>query len=105
MIETSLPVRNASYKRLIPSRSFAAVSLLEYGGLNPILPFLGGRSDAARRVVILPFALPVDAHVGANDGRWRGIATESPPMPTVGAGSSQREDSPAHPATRCAHRA
>ena len=25
VIETSLPVRNASYKRLIPSRSFAAV--------------------------------------------------------------------------------
>ena len=24
-------------------------SFLEYGGLNPILPFLGGRSDAARR--------------------------------------------------------
>ena len=77
----------------------------EYGGLNPILPFLGGRSDAACRVVILPFALPVDAHVVANDGRWRCIATVSSPMPTVGAGSSQREDSPAHPATRCAHRA
>ena len=28
------------------------VSLLEYGGLKPILPFLGGRSDAACRVVI-----------------------------------------------------
>ena len=27
-------------------------SLLEYGGLNPILTFLGGRSDAACRVVI-----------------------------------------------------
>ena len=31
---------------------FAAVSLLEYDGLQPILPFLGGRSDAACRVVI-----------------------------------------------------
>ena len=32
-------------------RACAAVSFLEYGGLKPILPFLGGRSDAARRVV------------------------------------------------------
>ena len=94
VIETSLPVRNASYKRL-PPPVFRRVPFWEYGGLNPIRPFLGGRSDAARRVVILPFAVPVDAHVGANDGRWRCIATESPPMPTVGAGSSQREDSPA----------
>ena len=31
---------------------FAAVSLLEYDGLQPILPFLGGCSDAACRVVI-----------------------------------------------------
>jgi len=29
-------------------------SLLEYGGLEPILPFLGGRSDAACRVVAPP---------------------------------------------------
>ncbi len=48
---------------------FAAVSLLEYGGLKPILPFLGGRSDAARRVVIHLYAIPVDPLVGANDGR------------------------------------
>ena len=54
MIETSLPVRNASYKRLTPYGPFAAVSLLEYGGLNHILPFLGVRSDAACRVVIRP---------------------------------------------------
>ena len=33
-------------------RACAAVSFLEYGGLKPILPFLGGRSDAACRVVI-----------------------------------------------------
>ena len=32
-----------------PYRAIAAVSLLECGGLKPILPFLGGRSDAARR--------------------------------------------------------
>ncbi len=39
-------------KSLTPYGPFAAGSLLEYGGLNPILPFLGGRSDAACRVVI-----------------------------------------------------
>ena len=43
------PITN---KRLNPYGSFAAVSLLEYGGLKPILPFLEGRSDAACRVVI-----------------------------------------------------
>ena len=41
-----------THKRLNPYGSFAAVSLLEYGGLKPILPFLEGRSDAACRVVI-----------------------------------------------------
>ena len=35
-----------------PYRPFAAVSLLEYGGLKPILPFHGVRSDAACRVVV-----------------------------------------------------
>ena len=33
-------------------RGFWEGSLLKYGGLKPILPFLGGRSDAACRVVI-----------------------------------------------------
>ena len=33
-------------------------SLLEYGGLKPILPFFEGRSDAACRVVIWPSRLP-----------------------------------------------
>ena len=37
-------------KSLTPYGPFAAVSLLECGGLKPILPFLGGRSDAACRV-------------------------------------------------------
>ena len=35
-----------------PYGSFAAISLLEYGGLKPILTFLEGRSDAACRVVV-----------------------------------------------------
>ena len=39
-------------KRLTPYGSFAAVSLLEYGGFKSILPCLGGRSDAACRVVV-----------------------------------------------------
>ena len=39
-------------KSLTPYGPFAAGSLLEYGGLNPILPFLGGRSDAACHVVV-----------------------------------------------------
>ena len=95
-----------SPERLIPYGPFAADSLLEYDGLKPILPFLGGRSGTACRVVILPFAGPVDAHVVTNDGRWQCIGTESPPMPTVGAGSSQREDSPAHPPpSPCAYHA
>ena len=53
------PITN---KRLNPYGSFAAVSLSEYGGLNPILPFLEGRSDAACRVVIPLYAVSIDAH-------------------------------------------
>ncbi len=34
-------------KSLTPYGPFAAFSLLECGGLDPILPCLGGRSDAA----------------------------------------------------------
>ena len=59
LIKTYLPVRRGSYKRLNLSGPFAAVSLLEYGGLNPILPILRGRSDAARRVVIRLCAIPM----------------------------------------------
>jgi|GEM_PF-3221947 len=36
-----------------PYGPFAAVPLLEYGGLKPILPFLGVRSGAACRVVVI----------------------------------------------------
>ena len=88
-------------KRLNPYGPFSADSLLEYGGLKPILPFLEGCSDAACCIVIFLCAIPIYAHMGANDGRWQSPATISPQMPTVGAGSSQREDSPAHlpPAT------
>ena len=73
--------------------------------LPPRIPPPMSRVDSTttRRAASLsshsPF--PIYAHLGANDGRWRCIATESPPMPTVGAGSSQREDSPAHLSTIC----
>ena len=89
LIEISLPVRRENPPPIEPLPGLSPRSLLEYGGLNPILPFLGGRSDAARRVVIwtsslpsmgilrflqrriviLPFAIPVDPPMGANDGR------------------------------------
>ena len=91
LIETDLRARSENPPELNPYGLFAAVSLLEYGGLKPILPFLGGRSDTARRVVIPLYAISVYARMGINDGRW-----QCPAMPTVGAGSSQREDSPAH---------
>ena len=56
---------------------FAAVSLLEYGGLQPILPFLGGCSDAACRVVMKT--------VGLMGGRWAGESSRyEDPAPTVG---------------------
>ena len=83
-------------KRLNSCGPFAGFSLLEYSGLNPIPPFPGGRSDAACRVVILPFVAPVDAYVGVHDGRCGIPRNDLLAMPTVGAGSSQREDSPAH---------
>ena len=61
---------------------FAAVSLLEYDGLQPILPFLGGCSDAACRVVMKTVGF-------MGGGAWgRGWAGESSrcedPAPTVG---------------------
>ena len=52
MIERGLPDGKEDPKKIDPYGPFAAVSLLEYGGLKPILPCLGGRSDAARRVVV-----------------------------------------------------
>ena len=60
------------------------VSLLEFGGLKPIRPFLRGRSDAACRVVIKN----VGFLGGGAGGMWRGWAGESSrcedPAPTVG---------------------
>ena len=87
MIETYLRARRENPpKKIEHIRAFCRGLFLEYGGLKSILPFLEGRSDAARRVVILPFAVPVDAHAGANDGRCRIRRIRLPAMPTVGAG-------------------
>ena len=43
--------------------------LLKYGDLNHILPLSEGRSDAACRVVIPPFALPIDSRINLQDAR------------------------------------
>ena len=61
LIETFFIARGESplHKRLNPCGAFGRVPLLEYGGLKPILPLLGGRSDAACRVVIRLHAVPV----------------------------------------------
>ena len=64
--------------------------------MPPPMEIYGFYNAATRRVVILLFAVPVDAHVGANGGRYGIPRNDLPAMPTVGAGSSQREDSPAH---------
>ena len=59
LIETYLHARRENPpKRLNPYGPFTAIPFWEYGGLKPILPFLGGRSDAACRVVIPPSRLP-----------------------------------------------
>ena len=67
-----------------PYETFTVVSPLVPGGLNPILPFLRGRSDAACRVVIKNVGLMG----GGAWGMWRGWAGESlrceDPAPTVG---------------------
>ena len=48
---------------------------MEYGGLKPILPFLEGRSDAARRVVIrLHASHPWGPHGFHNDAAREGWA-------------------------------
>ena len=53
LIETDLRARRENPpKKIAPYGTFAAVSLLDYGGLNPILPFPRGRSDTACRVVV-----------------------------------------------------
>ena len=83
---------------------------MECGGLKPILPIPEGRSDAACRVVICLHAVPVYNRTPPTGTVWLAIRTQwhprvgrrmmvgavYPAMPPVGAGSSQREDSPAH---------
>ena len=55
LIRTHLPEEPL---KIDPLQAFRRGSLLEYGDFNPILPFLEGRSDAARRIVIPPSRLP-----------------------------------------------
>ena len=71
LIEISLPARRENPPQLNPCRAFRRGSLLEYGGLKPILPFLEGRSDAARRVVIPPSRLPPRRLYGFHYGAAR----------------------------------
>ena len=97
LIENDLRARRENLSRKIaPLRSFCRGSPFGIRRFKSILPFLGGRSDAARRVVTPPSAVPVDPRMGVNNGRCSIPRNALPAMPTVGAGSSQREDSPAH---------
>ena len=100
------------------------VSPLECGGLNPILPFIEGRSDAARRVVVFPHAVSqrflqrcgmprrnrnhtspcVAWYTAWRRWQWAAFGAMRIAMPPVGAGSSQREDSPAHRLPHRPHR-
>ena len=67
---------------------FAAVSLLEYDGLQPILPFLGGCSDAACRVVIKTVGLMVGGAGGGGRGNLR--VAKTPPLQSAFAGMPLR---------------
>ena len=63
------PIYQKTPIKIDPARAFRRGPFLEYGGLNPILPFLGGRSDAARRVVIQSSRLlPMES---PRSFRWR----------------------------------
>ena len=83
LIETDLCARRENLPRRIePLRAFRRGSPFGIWRFKSILPSLGGRSDAACRVVILPFAVPVDSHAVANDGAvWYTIPTPSPYQP------------------------
>ena len=88
MIERGLHDGKEDPKKIDPYGPFAAFSLLEYGGLKHILPFLGGRSDAACRVVIKTVGLWVGGAQGHRMGmvaRWAGESSRcEDPAPTVG---------------------
>ena len=65
-IETCLRARRESPPKRLTHTGFFAIPLLEHGGLQPILPFLEWRSDAACRVAT-PF--PFMPAWGVNVGR------------------------------------
>ena len=89
LIETDLCARRENLPRKIePLRAFRRGSPFGIWRFKSILPFLEGRSDAACRVVILPFAVPVDSHAVANDGAvWYTIPTPSPYQPKTSVAS------------------
>ena len=73
------------------TQPFAAVSLLEYCGLQPILPFLGGRSDAACRIVMKTVGLHGWKVRRAWDGYGGGVGGQLsvPPLPRYDSQSRQ----------------
>ena len=67
--------KGKSPKKIDPLRPFRRGSLLEYGGLKPILPFLGEGSDAACRVVFWPSRLAPMETYSFNHDAARRVAT------------------------------
>ena len=83
LIKTSLPVRRVPYKRLNLSGPFAAVSFWNTAVSNLFSHFLGGRSDAACRVVILLHASHLWGPYGfSNDAASLSSHSPFPLMPT-----------------------
>ena len=104
MIARGLHDGKKSPKKIDPYGSFAAVSLLEYGDLNPILPFHGVRSDAACRIVVkrmceehFNHALPVLVVMRFLWGGLRGVFC--PWLERAGGGAFGRGPVRATPAT------
>ena len=77
LIKKGLPTREVSMKDSL--RAFCRGLPFGIRRLKPILPFLGGRSDAACRVVIPLYAFPVNARMGVHAGLCGYPATSSPP--------------------------
>ena len=83
LIKKGLPTREVSMKDSL--RAFCRGLPFGIRRLKPILPFLGGRSDAACRVVIPLYAFPVDNHTLPATAEWRVSDTRTlhPPPHTI----------------------